>query len=81
MVTDITTTLLAAFNAIIGGIGTGIVDLFEVLLLQREAGIDTILFTSDDTFSGLNTFGIWIFALMGVGLAIGVFTRLLNKVA
>lgn len=68
MVADITTNLLAAFNAIIAGIGTGIVDLFETLILN-------------DTADGLSTFGLWIFALMGVGLAIGVFTRLLNKVA
>lgn len=68
MVADITTNLLAAFNAVIGGIGTGIVDLFESLILNATA-------------DGLSTFGLWIFALMGVGLAIGVFTRLLNKVA
>lgn len=80
MVADITTNLLAAFNAIIAGIGTGIVDLFETLILHRDAGVDTILNTSDDVLT-LSTFGIWIFALMGVGLAIGVFTRLLNKVA
>lgn len=68
MVADITTTLLAAFNAVIGGIGTGIVDLFESLILN----------TAGD---GLSSFGLWIFALMGVALAVGVFTRLMNKVA
>ena len=68
MVADITTTLLATFNAMIGGVGTGIVDLFEELILN----------TAGD---GLSSFGLWIFALMGVSLAVGIFTRLLNKVA
>ena len=68
MVADISTTILATFNAMIGGVGTGIVELFEELILNTVG-------------DGLSTFGLWIFALMGVGLAVGIFSRLLNKVA
>ena len=80
MVSDITTNLLAAFNAMSGGLGSVIVDLFESLILEVDPGVDTILGTADDVIS-LSSFGIWMFALMGISLAIAIFTRLLSKVA
>lgn len=83
MVSDITVNLLAAFNAMISGIGTGIVALFESLIIETDCGVDTICGganAADDVIS-LGSFGIWMFALMGITLAIGVFTRLLSKVA
>lgn len=83
MVAEITTTLLATFNAMISGVGTGIVSLFEELILHLNCGPDGICggVNEADDFIQLSTFGYWIFAMMGITLAIGIFSRLLNKVA
>jgi hypothetical protein len=41
------------------------------LVIDRAAGVDTILNTADDVIT-LNNFGTFIFVLLGVGAAFGV---------
>ena len=55
----------------LAGIGTAVVDYFESLIVSRDAGVDTILFTADDVVT-LNQFGVFIFVLLGIGAAFGV---------
>jgi len=56
---------------LLAGIGTAVVDYFESLIVSRDAGVDTILFTADDVVT-LNQFGVFIFVLLGIGAAFGV---------
>jgi len=56
---------------LLAGIGTAVVDYFESLIISRDAGVDTILFTADDVVT-LNMFGTFIFVLLGIGAAFGV---------
>jgi hypothetical protein len=65
-ITDITTTFLQVISAIFEGIGTGLVDLFETIML--------------DGTGGLNEMGIWIVVFMGLSFAITVAMRLIRKV-
>lgn len=65
-VTDITTHFLEVISAIFQGIGTGLVDLFQTIMLTEEGG--------------LNEMGIWIVVFMGLSFAITITMRLVKKV-
>lgn len=58
MVTDITSTIVNVIQALLAGIGAGVVDYFESLLLT-------------DT-GNLNAVGTFIFVLLGIGAAFGL---------
>lgn len=58
MVTDITSTIVNVIQALLAGIGAGVVDYFESLLLT-------------DT-GNLNSVGTFIFVLLGIGAAFGL---------
>lgn len=54
----------------LAGIGAGVVDYFESIIIDRAAGVDTILNTADDVIT-LNQFGTFLFVLLGIGAAFG----------
>ena len=65
-ITDITDTFLEVISAIFEGIGTGLVDLFQTIMLTEEGG--------------LNAMGIWIVIFMGLSFAVTITMRLIRKV-
>lgn len=65
-VIDITTNFLQVISAIFQGIGTGLVDLFQTIMLTEEGG--------------LNEMGIWIVVFMGLSFAVTITMRLIKKV-
>jgi hypothetical protein len=71
MITDIISSIVDTIQGLLAGIGSGIVTYFESLIIDRAAGVDTILNTADDVIS-LNQFGVFVFVLLGVGAAFGL---------
>jgi hypothetical protein len=65
-VTDITDTFLEVISEIFQGIGSGLVDLFETIMLTEDGG--------------LSEMGIWIVVFMGLSFAVTITWRLLRKV-
>jgi hypothetical protein len=66
MVTDITTTIVDVIQALLTGIGSGVVDYFESLLL--------------DSLGNLNSVGTFIFVLLGISAAFGLASLVFNMV-
>ena len=58
MVTDITSTIVTVIQELLAGIGAGVVDYFESLLLDSQGD--------------LNSVGTFIFVLLGIGAAFGL---------
>jgi len=56
---DVITVILGAITEFLSGIGSAIVDFFEVLVW-------------DSTASSLTTLGIWLLVFLGLALAIGI---------
>jgi hypothetical protein len=69
---DVISVILTAITDFLSGIGTAIVQFFRVLVADYDAGVDEIMFTSDDVFNGLTTMGIWLLVFLGLALAIGI---------
>ena len=63
---EIVDTVIAVINGLLAGIGIGIVDYFESLILT--------------TTGGLNAFGTFVFVLLGIGAAFGLVTVIFNMV-
>lgn len=66
MVSEIITEIVSAFTTFISGLGSGIVDLFEGLVLDAEGK--------------LTAFAAWGLAFMGLGIATTVFYAILKKI-
>jgi hypothetical protein len=66
MVNDIITTVVDTIQGLLAGIGTGVVDYFEALLLTS---------TGD-----LNAVGTFIFVLLGISAAFGLASLVFNMV-
>ena len=66
MVTDIITTVVDVIQGLLVGIGSAIVDYFEAVLL--------------DEVGGLNSFGTFVFVLLGISAAFGLATLIFNMI-
>ena len=72
MVNDIITTIVDTIQGLLAGIGTGVVNYFEGLLLVPDgAGGYT---------DSLNSVGTFVFVLLGIGAAFGLATLVFNMV-
>ena len=67
MVSEIVTSITSAFTGLLSGLGTGIVEVFDGLVLSSEGK--------------LTTFAMWALAFLGVGFAIAIYKGLLRKVS
>ena len=67
MVNDIVTTIVDVITGLLTGIGSAIVDYFEAVLLN-ESG------------TGLNAFGTFVFVLLGIGAAMGLASLVFNMI-
>jgi hypothetical protein len=65
MVNDIITTVVDTIQGLLAGIGTGVVDYFEALLLDN---------------GDLNSVGTFIFVLLGISAAFGLASLVFNMV-
>ena len=72
MVTDVTDTIISVIQALLAGIGSGIVQYFEqTFLITDTSGVAT---------DALNPVGIFVFVLLGIGAAFGLATLIFNLV-
>jgi len=79
MVTDIVNAIINTITGLLAGIGAGIVDYFESVFIDRDAGVDTILNTADDVIT-LSSVGTFVFVLLGIGAAFGLATLVFSMV-
>ena len=66
MVTEIIGVFLEAIKTLLGGIGEGIVDVFNTLIY--------------DPLTGLTPVATWAILFMGIGFALGIFRIILRKI-
>ena len=73
MVTDVIETIVEVIQGLLAGIGAGIVNYFQSLVLIESAtpGVYT---------DALNPFGVFIFVLLGIGAAFGLATVIFSMV-
>ena len=64
--TQIVTTFVEAFTELTSGLGSGIVETFDTLLLNAEG-------------SGLSNIAIWGLVFGGVSLGLGIIGRFIRK--
>ena len=72
MVNDIITTIVDTIQGLLAGIGTGVVNYFEGLLLVPDG--------SGGYTDSLNSVGTFVFVLLGIGAAFGLATLVFNMV-
>lgn len=72
MVTQITKVFLDSVEAIFGGIGTGLVTVFNTVIWDP---------TLNDNTGGLTNLAIWMLIFMGLSFALTIFYGLFRKVA
>jgi hypothetical protein len=73
MVADVISTIIEVIQGLLAGIGTGVVNYFQSLVLIESAtpGVYT---------DALNPFGVFLFVLLGIGAAFGLATLIFNLV-
>jgi len=79
LIANIIETIVDTIQGLLAGIGSAVVTYFESLIINRDAGVDTILHTADDVIT-LNQFGIFLFVLLGIGAAFGLATLVFSLV-
>lgn len=68
MVAEAVKAITDAFTGLLTGIGTGIVDFFDVMVMNSEG-------------TGLSNFALWAFIFLGVGLALFIVRKITSKVS
>lgn len=66
MVTKMITTIVEAITGMLTGVGSAIVDFFDVVVLTADGG--------------LTTFAVWALAFLGIGFGLGVVKFITNLV-
>lgn len=69
MVNSIVTTLVEVVTGIVSGIGDGISSLFEAIFMTGSGETATV-----------SVLGVFIIALMGIGVALGIFRWVLSLI-
>ena len=67
MVTSIVETVISAFTAMLGGMGSGIVGFFDDVVMAAEGG-------------GLSNFATWALVFLGISFAIFIVRKITGKV-
>lgn len=79
MATDVITIVIDSAEALLAGLGGGIITIFETAIWVRSAGVDTLMNTADDTFA-LSGLAEWMLVFLGLGIGLSLFYAVIRKV-
>ena len=68
MVAEAVKAITDAFTGLLGGVGSGIVDFFDAVIMNSEG-------------TGLSNFATWAFIFLGIGLALFIVRKITGKVS
>lgn len=71
-ITDFITPIMDAIKGVFSGFGDGLTVLYRTLILDYDAGVDTILGTADDVYNGLTDFATIGLVFLGISIGMGV---------
>lgn len=71
MINDITNSIIDPILALTTGIGNAIIELFQTIFLTVDVG---------GAVTGLSSFGVFLFAMIGISVAFGMISLVLGLV-
>lgn len=78
-VQDFIDPIVDAIKGVFSGFGDGLTVLYRTLILDYDAGVDTILGTSDDVYNGLTDFTTIGLVFLGIAIGMGIVMLIFKK--